>query len=238
MAENTNWVVKNTGTRPLVNYNFMLRVEGLFDLPCKSIRSFSKENKYENIMEGGLNDYVHMRRKPIDMPFTFQVERYCGIDYFDPMPNGAELALPVILMISRSQDNFEKAKRVFVFTGCTVTRKEFGALDAERSGLLLETTTIAYREMACVENLIFNEQDQDRWEFDNLNIKGNGVRHARYNEQELRKPDMEKEARRWKFSGLAIEGNGIRSAGYNEQELRKADMEKQARRFWPAAGNS
>lgn len=157
MAENKNILVSNTGTKPLVNYNFMLRVEGIYDLPCKSIRAFTKRNKYESIQEGGLNDYVHLRRRPISDPFTFQVERYCGIDFFDPMPNGAELALPVILLISRWPNRFELAKKTFVFTGCTVMSKEYGELDAEKHGLLTEVTTIAYREMVCVE--IYSETD-------------------------------------------------------------------------------
>lgn len=145
-----NILVSNKGLSPLVGYNFMLRVEMLFDLPCKSVRSFSQEMEYEYIQEGGLNDYVHLRRKPISRPFTLEVERYVGIDYVDPMPNGAELALPVLLMVSRQQDKFipmVNAARTYVFTGCTVIKKTYGDLNAEQSGLLLETTTLAYREM-------------------------------------------------------------------------------------------
>ena len=32
----------NQGLQPLVNFNFMLRVEGIFDLPCKAIHGFKK----------------------------------------------------------------------------------------------------------------------------------------------------------------------------------------------------
>ena len=60
-----NFVVSNQGKNPLVNFNFMLRVELLHDLPCKSVKSFSSELEYDYIQEGGLNDYVHMRRKPM-----------------------------------------------------------------------------------------------------------------------------------------------------------------------------
>ena len=38
-----NTLVMNQGKSPLVGYNFMLRVEGIYDLPCKSIRAFSRE---------------------------------------------------------------------------------------------------------------------------------------------------------------------------------------------------
>ena len=63
-----NWIVWNQGKNPLVNFNFMLRVELMFDLPCKSVRAFTRELEYDYIQEGGLNDYVHMRRKPITRP--------------------------------------------------------------------------------------------------------------------------------------------------------------------------
>ena len=147
-------VVINTGENVLVNYNYMLRVEGIYDLPCKAIHSFTKENEFEYVQEGGLNDYVHMLRKPISRPFTFTVERYVGTDIISPLPLGAELVLPIILMISPYPDNFNNAKRTFVFTGCTVISKTYGELNAEQSGLLTETTVIAYREMVEVTNQV------------------------------------------------------------------------------------
>ena len=132
---------------PLENFNFVLRVEGVYELPCKAVHSFKKENEYEYIQEGGLNDYVHMRRKPISKPFTFTVERYVGVDALDFLTNGAELILPVILVVSRNCNDFTKFKRAYVFTGCTVVSKEYSELNSEKSGLHTELITIAYREM-------------------------------------------------------------------------------------------
>ena len=146
-----NSFVMNAGLSPVPSYNFMLRVEGIMDLPCKSIRAFSKEMEYELIQEGGLNDYVHMKRKPISKPFYFEVERYIGVDYIDPLPLGAELLLPVLLLVGRNPNNFAAASRIYTFTGCTVIKKEFGQMDAERSGLFVETTTISYRELVIVD---------------------------------------------------------------------------------------
>ena len=148
-----NYLVWNQGKNPLVNFNFMLRVELLFDLPCKSVRAFTRELEYEFIQEGGLNDYVHMRRKPITKPFVLEVERYVGVDYVDPLPLGADLVLPVLLFVSRSHDQFIPGvvARTYVFTGCTVMKKTYGDLVADQSGLLVETTTIGYREMLCVD---------------------------------------------------------------------------------------
>ncbi|NLV86834.1 MAG: hypothetical protein GX025_06415 [Clostridiales bacterium] len=148
-----NYLVSNQGKHPLVNFNFMLRVELLFDLPCKSVKAFSRELEYDYIQEGGLNDYVHMRRKPLSKPHTLEVERYVGVDYFDPMPLGADLVLPVLLFVSRYQSQFIPflVARTYVFTGCTVMKKNYGELSGDKSGLLIETTTLGYREMLCVD---------------------------------------------------------------------------------------
>ena len=146
-ADEGNNVVLNQGKNVLVNYNYMLRVEGIYDVPCKAVHSFTKENEFEYVQEGGLNDYVHMLRKPVSKPFTFTVERYVGTDIVPPLPLGAELTLPIILMVSPYPNRFDISKRTFVFTGCTVISKSFGELNAEKSGLLTETIVIAYREM-------------------------------------------------------------------------------------------
>lgn len=148
-----NTLVLNQGLDPLVGYNFMLRVEGIFDVPCKSVKSFSKEMEYEPIQEGGLNDYIHSRRKPISKPFTIDIERYVGIDYVDPMPLGAELILPVLLFVSRNLITSQpfNVARTYVFTGCTVMKKTYGELDSQQGKLLTETTTLIYRELLCLD---------------------------------------------------------------------------------------
>ncbi len=149
-----NFLVMNQGNSPLVGYNFMLRVEGLYDLPCKSIRAFSRELEFDYVQEGGLNDYVHMLRKPISRPFTLEIERYVGVDYVDPLPEGADLLLPIILMVSRvpTQSSYIPfvCARTYVFTGCSVIKKTYGDLVGDRSELLVETTTIAYREFSVI----------------------------------------------------------------------------------------
>jgi len=144
---------KNTGFAPVPGFNFMLRVEMAFDVPVKSVRAFSKNYEYEYIQEGGLNDYVHMRRKPISQPFTFEVERYAATDlYYDPLQNGTELMLPLLLMVSPTQGEFwGYSRRTFAFSGCTVIGKEYGQLDAERGALLTEVIKIAYRQVAVID---------------------------------------------------------------------------------------
>ena len=41
------------------NYIFLLRVDALYDLPCTRVSGIVQEKEYENIMEGGVNGYVH-----------------------------------------------------------------------------------------------------------------------------------------------------------------------------------
>ena len=120
---------KDKEGQPLVNYNFCLRVEGVHDLPCKSIHGFEDEYEYEYIREGGLNDYVHLRRKPSSKPKTFQVERYVGMEENDPLAIGTVMKMPVILFVSRHAQEFEMVKRTYIFVGCVVTGKSYGKLD-------------------------------------------------------------------------------------------------------------
>lgn len=147
-----NYVYANAGQNPLVNTNFMMRVEGFFDVPCKKINAFKKENEFQQVQEGGCNDYVHMRRKSITKPFTFSVERYTGYDWVDPLPLGVELVLPIVIFVSRYPGLFVPGMvaRVYTFTGCTVIGKTWGELNAEQTGLLTETIEIAYREFVVV----------------------------------------------------------------------------------------
>ena len=149
-SSDNNWIGRNTGDTPAIAFSFMIRVEGIYDLPCKSVRSFQKENEFDYVQEGGQNDFVHMLRKPISKPFTFQVERYAGIDDIDPLPLGSEPILPIMLFVNNRVFPTMHAPKTYAFMGCKVISKDYGELNAEQSGLLVETTTIAYREMVCV----------------------------------------------------------------------------------------
>ena len=176
-----NKLVVNTGTNPVVNFSFMLRVEGVFDLPCKSVNGIHRENEFDYIQEGGLNDYVHLKRKAITKPFTFQVERYVGVNWVDPLPLGTELVLPVILFVNKDCFPDFKPVRNYVFTGCTVISKDYGELNAEVSGLLIETVTIAYREMVCLDIPMDAFETDNVWKFDGKKREGSGPRNYNSN---------------------------------------------------------
>ncbi|MDE6640497.1 MAG: hypothetical protein K2K63_08235 [Acetatifactor sp.] len=241
-ADSGNILVRNEGRNPAVNFNFLLRVEGIYDLPCRSVKAFQKENEYEYIQEGGLNDYVHMRRKPISKPFTFQVERYAGVDILDPLARGTDLVLPVILMVNRylAYGDF-LPDRMYVFTGCTVMSKEYGELNAERSGLLIETTTIAYREMMCIENPATSFLMEEPWKFRGTEKKGNGNQsavHYKAGDVDDREPVLEaarKRAEKWEFKDENEKPNTVPlKAVQPRNQKTKEEMESSAKR-WPNA---
>ena len=209
-----NNFVSNIGLNPLVNFNFMLRVEGIMDVPCKSVSAFTKENEFEYIKEGGLNDYVHMKRKPISSPFTFTVERYVGTDILDPLPLGAELVLPVLLFVSRFGNRFDVVERTYTFTGCTVTKKEYGSLDAEKSGLLTENVTIAYREL-----LVIDAWGDIELEENNQFKKKDKPDNAIYNTHEVRRDNMKKVTEYYDLFEFDGDTVGVRSMF--EQKKRK-----------------
>ncbi|MEG0339654.1 MAG: hypothetical protein RR573_07015 [Oscillospiraceae bacterium] len=148
-----NKVYYNEGRGVLTGFNFMLRVEAAFDMPLKSVRAFTRELEFDYIQEGGLNDYVHMRRKGITKPFTFEFDRYVGMNYIDTLPLGANMLLPLVLMVSRIPGQFYPfvVARTYNFTGCTIIKKTYGELDAMKSELLVETVTVAYRELVVVD---------------------------------------------------------------------------------------
>lgn len=135
-------------------YSFSLLVDGVTKVPCRSIKAFRREAEYDLIQEGGLNDYVHLVRKGVTKPFTFQVERYADTSMIsETLPVGFEATLPMLLFIydGRSVDSYVPI-RTYAFTGAKVMSKEHGELNSERSGLLTETVTIAYKELFCVNS--------------------------------------------------------------------------------------
>ncbi|MCD7739356.1 MAG: hypothetical protein LUH58_10030 [Lachnospiraceae bacterium] len=162
---------------PLGIFNFSLRVEGVYDVPCKSIKQFTRANEFEYVQEGGLNDYVHMLRKPISQPFTFQVERYVDTESVDPLKLGTDLLLPICLTVNRKYGG-SRIGRLYFFTGCTVISRDYGELNSESSGLLTDITTISYRELFVINNTLLLGKDST-WEFDGTKVKGNGKQSAR-----------------------------------------------------------
>jgi hypothetical protein len=77
-----------------------------------------------------------------------EIERYCGTDYVDPFPLGADIALPLIIFVNRSPSTtMAFPGRTYVITGCTVMKKTYGELNGSQGGLLTDIITIGYREL-------------------------------------------------------------------------------------------
>ncbi|MBR6172938.1 MAG: hypothetical protein IKQ49_07160, partial [Eubacterium sp.] len=207
---------KKSQLNPAVAYAFALQVEAAFFLPLRAVRVFTKENEFDYYQEGGLNDYVHLLRKPISKPFTFQVERYIGVDggfldlnsgFVDPLSLGTELILPVILYVNRSPAgdwykniSFTNCARAYIFTGCTVISKEYGELNAEQSKLHTETVTIAYRELFAINQISPDWESGGQWEYDGT-VVGDGTSHT-----ENRNVNVAEEMKKWNFPGARPDG--------------------------------
>jgi len=147
-------ILVDQGKNPLLSNNFLLRVDALYDIPCRRISNIKMEEEYEAIQEGGVNDYVHLRKKPVTKPHTIEIERYIGEKFFDPLPLGRKLTLPLLLYVSRYANSFDTSKLVFTFTGCTVIAKSYGELNAEVSGLMVQKITIAFENFYVVNDTI------------------------------------------------------------------------------------
>lgn len=242
-----NKFVVNTGKNPVINFSFMIRIEGAMDLPCKAVRGFTKENDFDYIQEGGCNDYVHMRRKAISKPFTFQVDRYVGVDYIDPIPLGTELVLPVILFVNKYCFPTFKPVCNYAFFGCTVIGKTTGDLNAEQSGLFVETTTIAYRQMVCLK-IPTETYDLDTWSIysgsgDSKKFggkKGNGTfnrlkapSNSEYNASsnligEISKEEAIKRAKQWQKPDSEGKTHTYHKSMFSDDQIANDNEEKRA----------
>lgn len=192
-----NTIKKDIAKNPLLNNIFLLRVDAVYDLACTKVSGIVQEQEYENIVEGGVNDYVQLRKKPSSKPNIFQVERYIGEKYLDPLPVGKQCGIPLVLYVARHLDAFINSPMVFTFSGCTVLSKKYGDLNAEQSGLMTETIQIAYQQVLVEKEA--NEVIIPLWKFDESGKKyqGIGLRRAAYDKNEVRKKDMEKMSRKW-----------------------------------------
>ena len=104
--------------------------------------------------------------------------------------------------------------------------KEYGELNAERSGLLVETTTIAYREMVNVD-VGLGAYAKDPWKYQ---PKSEEEKKAA---EEARKVHSK---RYWKFDKTNYSGTGEGSARHPENEKRKAQLIEN-RRLWDPEQN-
>ena len=140
-------------TDPLLNCNFSLRVNGITDLPLKSVHGFETAYEYDYIQEGGLNEFVHFRRKQASSAYKLEIERYVGTGDSDPLSLGKSFEIPLMLFVSRKTGNFVFADRTYVFIGAIVSAKSYGELDAKMGGdvLLVDRTTILYQKLLCVD---------------------------------------------------------------------------------------
>lgn len=133
------------------NTDFLLRLGKTgAEIGCKSIKGIEEELEYEYIQEGGLNDSVHIRRKPVSKPVTLTIERYITDgEGQDAMPCGAAFPDPVAVIVKRDgrKGPQDAPFLEYHFYGCVVARKSCSGLHAEEAGLLTETVTLLCQYM-------------------------------------------------------------------------------------------
>lgn len=136
----------------IMNMNFLLTL-GREEISCRSIHAIQRELEQEYIQEGGLNGYVHIRPKPASKPSTLEIERYVTEGYRDYFPEGAHLDDVLVLQVGKRQEKDKSSSLKLTFKGCVVASKSYGALDAEKGGILVETVTISYQELKVGDSL-------------------------------------------------------------------------------------
>ena len=212
-------------------------------------QTFSRDNEFEPIQEGGMNDYVYLKRKPITQPFKLVVERYVpySLGITDPLANGTEFLLPMLLFIFKGDGMAEMdTSRFYTFTGGVVMGKQYGALDAERSGLLTETITIGYNHMYCTTIPVSDDAGSDAY---SIVRDGITMRHPygvipQQNEEHWDDIDIDGtagtderfKAKLWKFDGKNPKGTGDSSHNYLKRD--KQSDKAQQRKYSFAAENN
>ena len=218
----------------LPGFRFTLMVEGFQEVPLKSVRPFSKENEFETIEEGGMNDFVRIKRKHATKPHTIQVERYLNQDFYDPIPNGgAEFILPLLLFVggnNAQEFGWSGSQRVFVFFGSMVMNREIGGFDSEKSGLLTETITIAYNQLYTMD--VPGDENKEAWKFDG-NIANQYANQGTFGEIEANKMKktefiMKASENMWTFGEDETEylGNGVRHTLSEFEKLNPQNQQK------------
>ena len=198
------------------SFNFMLRVDGAFDIPLKSVQPFSRDNEYEPIQEGGMNDYVYLKRKPITQPFKLVIERYVNynLSIADPLSNGTELLLPLLLFVGNNTGGSQTYSRYYTFTGAVVMGKQYGGLDAEKSGLLTETITFGYNHMFCTTLPLSEDVTDPAWKLESK-TGGKGKLYAskgrNLDNNTVKEAEMAEKAALWQFDDKKVDGKGKKS---------------------------
>ena len=100
-----------------------------------------------------------------------------GTEQDNVLSLGTIFSMPVQILIARYPGEFENPKRIFEFKGCVVMEKKYGELNAEKSEILTEITTIAYQTMTCKDTKM--ESRKPVWKFDRTNTSGNREQSAR-----------------------------------------------------------
>jgi hypothetical protein len=139
------------------------------------------------------------------------VERISGEKAPEQSPFFGDKTPEVLAYLDRHADAVMELKRVYTFTGCTVISKEYGELNAEHPGLLVEKAVIAYRELVTVTT--FDDKDVGMWSIKDPEQQRKARKDfSRDFERDDNGNINDKRVGLWKFEKEEPQGSGKRSA--------------------------
>jgi phage tail-like protein len=135
---------------PPTGFHFMVSFDGLSDSPkdfsFQSVSGLSVEMEYEEVKEGGVNQYVH--QLPVRSKFSElvlkrgMVKGSKLVEWMNAAMNGFQF-FPINMQVVLLNENHEPLQ-VWKVVHVLPKKLEFTAFDAEKSELVIETLTLSY----------------------------------------------------------------------------------------------
>ena len=113
------------------------------------VSNVQRSVEHEDLLEGGLNDYVHVLTKPGSASGTLTLEKGVAADQnltklMRALAPGARISTPVTILLYYRQSDGWKPVRSWGFEDGMVTRWELGNLDGLGSEVIIEKLEISH----------------------------------------------------------------------------------------------
>ncbi|MEF9915820.1 MAG: phage tail protein [Lachnospiraceae bacterium] len=125
----------------ITKFNFLVYID-LHPFGFTKISNISHSIDYETIKEGGVNDMVHLVKKPKETPDKVVLEKglSLGLLHDKPIQVGITLAKGILIIIMK---NGKPRMELFCDT-CMVTKWEYDGFDATSNQMAIKKIEIAY----------------------------------------------------------------------------------------------
>lgn len=140
---------KAAAAPPLVGNQQFKVFFGSTQINFARVSSIQRAVEHEDLMEGGLNDYVHVLTKPGGPSGTLILEKGVAADnavtkLVRALEPGTRIATPVSIILYYREQSGWKPVRAWGFEDGMVTRWELGNLDGLGSEVVIETLEISH----------------------------------------------------------------------------------------------